>query len=317
MGFPCAVSIYIALSLMVPSPVSAAEELQDLKNDKQGQLIWLQTWRRDINQDDQNFLDQFESEEKGVAAGISFNLAKDTSIDVSLARAQADTTRFAFGSDDQSIKDVNVTLSQYRNDHGISISAGYGETNTKRDRRIINFNNPTQPRVRLRSDFDTQIMSVGLQYSYYTTSDNPLHTWMLSPTIGINYNQLTTDNYTEFGPNNVQLNVTTDDEEQIIGNAGVTFSWAHFHGDWMISPSITTAFEHDFKVDPTSTEAIVRDVPIRFSNEGYDIEDNRFLYGAAINFSHMESLSFGVAYQTQKKDDYSYKTIMLNLQIDI
>ena len=316
-GSPVAVFIYIILSLTLPSLVSAAEENLLQKCDEQGQLIWLQTWQRDIDQDDQNLLDQFESEEKGVAAGISFDLAKDTSIDISLSRAEADTNSFAFGTDDQSIKDINLTLFQYINDHGISISAGYGEIDTKRDRRIINFNNPSQPRIRLLSDFDTQIMSFGLQYSYYITSDNPLNTWMLSPTIGINYNQLTTDNYIEFGPNNEQLSVSTEDEEQVIGNAGLTFSWAHFRGDWMISPSITTAFEHDFKVDPTSTEAIVRDVPIRFSNEGYDIEDNRFLYGAAINFSHLESLSFGVVFQAQKKDDYSYKTIMLNLQLDI
>ena len=276
--------------------------------------IWVQTWVDDATQDDAESLNGFDSNGRGFTLGIDQSLTPKLSLSLTVGAAEGNIDSNVFGEDDLDSDDYSIYLNYAMGKHNVSLGLSRALNETERDRIII-VSTPDGPRVfPLQSEFDSEQQAVSFAYSSsFEGADN----LSISPFLGVTYAKLSTDDYIERGGGDLNLSVVTDDESQLLGGLGVTFSWALFGKRWLLSPSISAAVEHDFKSDSTTTFSHFRDTPIRFTTQGYDIERTRWRFGAGIGALFGENVNLNLSYQGHRKGDYTYDSVILSLQLNV
>ncbi|MEM7099884.1 MAG: autotransporter outer membrane beta-barrel domain-containing protein [Pseudomonadota bacterium] len=280
--------------------------------------IWLQTWTDSAEQDDQDFFDGFEATQTGVALGLDLAITENLDFGVSIGRYSGEVDSNIFGEDQSNGTQLGVYVARSYGNHTISAQLNNSRDQIDRERLMIVLTE-TQPRTfLLTSDIDSQQIGYSIDYSYSFLPDlHSTSSFMFSPFASVAYAEIQTDNYIERGSETLSLSVETQDEEHLSGTIGATLGWAYFHTNWTVMPSLTLAFEHDFQADPTVTTSRFRDTTLTFDTEGLELEENRWRYNLGLSLIHRNNIGIGFSYQGQRKGDYRYDGVVLNLQISI
>ncbi len=280
--------------------------------------VWLQGWYDDAVQDNRQGLEGFDAYGTGYSGGIDFNLSDNLALGLEAGRYRADVDSDLFGEDETTSNSWGASL-YYSTDHEWfgqpvyqSWRLHYSHSRSSIDRRrlMLVLLDDTLRGIQLTSDIDAETDSSGINWALSFNAGD----FVLQPYLAIEYSNLSTDDYLENGGGSLNLFVSSADEEQLVGTLGAALSRQYFAGNWMIAPSISAAFEHDFRADPTVTLSRFRGTDASFSTRGYAIEENRWRYSVSIGFYHTADWGISVSYQAQQKDDYRYQGAALSLQ---
>ena len=273
--------------------------------------FWLQAFSDDAEQDDSDGINGFKSDSRGFTLGFDRELTERWTAGISMTRASGTIESDVFGEDDTTTQSFDLSLSYQRGQHSWNFDVTHSSGDVDRERFMFINTGTEIRRFRLLSDIDTDQTGLSLGYSSFFTRDSG---FAVSPFASLRYATLKTDDYQERGINNVSLDVQTDDEEQLVGTIGLSASWGIFGDQWIWSPYVNAAVDHDFKAEVTVTRSRINQSDLRFITEGYDIEETRFRFGAGLSAMWGESLSLSLGYEGHRKGDYHYDGVILNLQ---
>jgi outer membrane autotransporter protein len=277
--------------------------------------LWLQAYADDASQDDADGLGGFDSSGNGVAVGIDYSISERWSVGVNLGRGLTEVTTDIFGDDEVDSLEYGASLSYTFDAHTLMFSLNQSDAETERLRYIVLFPDSGPRFFGLSSEIDSGQTSASLAYSGYFEL-NP--GFSFAPFISLSHAELTTDDYVETGNGTMALAVTTDDEVQVVGATGVTFAWDRQLGEnWLLTPSVGAAFEHDFKADATQTLSRFRNTPLTFATQGYGIEENRWRFSAGLGFYHRNEVAISLSYEGHRKGDYSYDAAIISFQVKL
>ena len=274
--------------------------------------VWVQTWSNDSEQEDDIF--EYTADSTGWTFGIDRELTDRWLLSASVGSEDADIDSSIFGRDEVDSQSASVSLSYIQGRH--SFSFGWLRTDAETDRVRVLFV-PTDGGIRrfpLQSDFDTQQDAVQITYgTYFTVSES----FSIAPFLSASYAWLETDDYVERGGDSLSLIVETGGEEQILGSAGVTFSWQHIGNTWSFAPALTALVEHDCKSEITTTLSRFTGTDARFVTTGHDLSETRWRGAASVTALYRDRASFSLSYEAHVRDDYDYDGVILTAQIRV
>ena len=277
--------------------------------------LWLQGWNDSGSQDDEDGFDGFDSSSSGITFGVGYSRANATgsfSLGASIGTYIGDVASSDFGQDDTDADEYSFSLVYSKGNHSFDASIGRAETAAARDRVVRIDTDKDHRQFTLHSDFDTIQNAYSVGYSWYRAKGD----LAFVPYISATYATTETDDYVESG-GALGLSVQTADEAQLLGAIGSSMAWVSFSGNWAISPSVTLAFEHDFRADPTTTVSHFSGTATSFTTTGIDVEDSRWRYSFGLQMMHTSSFSIGFSYDGQRKDNYRYDAAVIAVQIEI
>ncbi|NOX51068.1 MAG: autotransporter outer membrane beta-barrel domain-containing protein [Gammaproteobacteria bacterium] len=278
--------------------------------------FWLQTWVDQGTQDDADGFDGFDSESRGFAIGVDYNLSENLALGISAGRNNGEVSSDIFGDDEQYSNEIAVAVFYEQGIHSFSGSFKHSKSEVDRERIIIVDTDTASRSFRLNSDFQSTQNTLSLGYSLFLTHSD---SFTFSPYLLATYSHLAIDNYIERGRGSLALIVETDNEAQLIGTLGANMSWSWAVGEWLVAPHIGVAIERDFRADVTTTFSRFSDAPtsLRFQTTGYNVEQNRWRYAFGISALHTKNVSVSINYEGQRKSDYKYDAAIINLRIRI
>ncbi len=273
--------------------------------------IWLQTFADTSEQNDRDDINGFDADSRGVAVGFDRDISKTTSLGISYSRISTDVDSNRFGRDDVTSDEYAGYSTSYFGNVSISTSINYSANRTDRV-RVIRIQTDAGARLfALKSDIDASQLTGSVSIGWNTTLLDNIE---LSPFLNLSYAKLKTDDYLERGGGELNLLVETDDEEQIIGGIGLSLSYSHEAGNWLITPGFHLALEHDFKGDDTRTFSRFRGTDFGFESRGYSIEENRVRGGVSLGLIHYAGFSLQLGIDAEAKDDYTYLAASLGIR---
>ena len=300
------------------SPTMYATESSSSTNPRQSATWWLQAWQDRAEQSADDLFDGFDAEQTGASLGMDFALNPQLTVGLSYSTYSGEVDSNIFGLDDQQGDQLSLSAIWSNGNHSLSAQVSRSEDEIDRQRLMLVLTETTLRTFRLRSDIKATQTSYGVEYSYSLLPDPTSTSNMLfTPFAGLSFDTIDTDDYVERGSDTLSLLVRTEQEEQFSGYLGASLGFAWFSDNWTFLPSISVAFEHDFKADPTVTTSRFRDTPLSFDTEGLEIEENRWRYTVGISLLHRNNVGVGLSYQGQRKGDYEYDGVVLNLQMGI
>lgn len=288
--------------------------LTNVGSDNNGPIqLWSQVWIDDAEQDDRDNIDGFDARSRGLTFGLDRTFGR-LGLGAQVATSTGTTESDLFGEDDVDSIEFGVNANWSIDDHLLSASITY--TDSELDRlRVIAIPTQTELRLfRLTSTIDSTQWAATVGWSgHWEIGD----AWAVAPFTAFSYAQLETDDYLEQGAGNLSLGVATDDEQQSVGTIGASLSYLSGRGNWLISPSITFAYEHDFKADATQTQSRFLGTNFRFASRGYSITENRVRVSAGLQLANLNGWGFSLSLETQRKDDYAYNAAIIGVQFDL
>ena len=276
-----------------------------------GRGWWLQAWGEDARQDDADGFDGFDARFSSVSAGLYYEISPVLAASISVGLFEGNVDSRAFGEDEQEGNEYSVSLSYNRGAHSVNVGASYGPMQIDRLRVILVNSDGGPSRIPVWSQFDTEQASLSLGYAHSLTLGDSV---LISPTAGLSYAQLRTDDYTERGGGSLSLSVQTEDEVQVVGSVGLDVSWFVQAGAWSVLPSMRIGFEQDFRADPTRTSATFRGHSFGFDTEGYEVERDRWRASIGLQMQHANGVAVGVSYVGHRLGDYQYDALVVSLQ---
>lgn len=275
--------------------------------------LWLQAWTDGGSQDDESGFDGFDSDTRGLTLGIDHTLTENLTFGASIGSSSGAISSNQFGEDEIDTNEYSVSTGYTKGNHSLNFSISRSATAMDRERAVIIDTDAGTRRFALVSDFDVQQTSYSLGYSAYIANAN----LAFVPYISATYATLSTDDYVESGGGGLNLIVETQDETALLGSVGGSLSWGHFAGDWLITPNFGLAYERDFRGEATTTFSRFRDTAFSFSTTGFDVDQSRWRYSAALHLMRASGLAMGISYNGHRTRNYSYDAAIISLQIDI
>jgi len=276
--------------------------------------LWLQTWNDSSEQDGVSGFNDFTADSRGLSIGLDRELTDKWLLGLSVGTDDSEIDSKAFGKDDIDTNRVGVGLSYASGRHSVSFSWQRDQAETDRVRILLLPTAKGIKRIRLLSEFDNTRDSSSIGYS---TFFEPTHSSSISPFIRAAYGRVRTDDYNERGDSSLGLAVATDDQTQLLGTLGVTFSWFHFSESWSFAPSITVAMEYDFRSDFTTTLSRFTDTSDTFRTRGYELTETRWRASAAMTAFYRNRAYISLSYEADDKDDYHHDGVILALTVRV
>ena len=125
----------------------------------------------------------------------------------------------------------------------------------------------------------------------------------LTPNAGFNYTIVSTDSYTETGAGNLNLTVSPDDAEMMIGSIGARLHSKIQNKSFTLIPEVHANARYDFEGDKAKATANFTGGGAAFVAEGAEFEQFGFNVGAGLSVEQ-EDVSLGINYDLEKKDDF-------------
>ncbi|MCZ6889431.1 MAG: autotransporter outer membrane beta-barrel domain-containing protein [Gammaproteobacteria bacterium] len=274
--------------------------------------IWIQALTDSSKQKDREGIDGFESDGESISVGFDRSIASNVRTGVRYARTGTKVLSNRFGRDDLKSDEITAYTSLGSGRHSLSLNFSYSDHETERVRPILI---PTADSVRVVALFSQINASQWASTLSYGASFGS-NAVRVSPFASMTYANLTTDDYLEAGPGDLSLLVATDDEEQIVGAAGVGFGIDWVAGNWLMAPSLQFAIDHDFKADQTTTFTRIPGSDFGFESSGYSIQKTRLRTGIGFTAIHIKGLSAYANVTIEHKRDYDYLGAIIGLQYD-
>lgn len=292
-------------------PLNAMPSTTSNQNPEPSFSLWMQVWGDNGSQKDTDNLNGFDAQARGVSLGLDHGFTSAWTVSVALGTLCSDIDSDEFGKDEEDGIEFTTGVYYASVNHNISINAGYVRSQTDR-RRVIIVNPGAGPRrLALDSDLDSSQIILGTNYAYgYTPTPNLL----ISPYISLSWSKVDTDDYNEVGAGSLSLDVSTDDQAQLVGSLGLDAMWLIDRGLWTWSPSIGLAFTEVFKSERLETFSRFRGHNRGFRTQGLSDEKSIWSYQAGLSATHTSGFSASLTYSGHNQSDYLYDALALTLQ---
>ena len=184
-------------------------------------------------------------------------------------------------------------------------SVGYA-FNENKSSRTINFGGINR---RAAAEFDSD------QFMFSVGAGMPVKAGgaYFTPSVGLNYTNVSTDAHTETGAGNLNLTSTPDDVEVMLGTVGAKLHANYESGSSVLQPMVRFGVSYDFVGDNATTTASYTGGGAAFKASGAESVDFSTNGGAGISLiSGAQSLSAN--YDVTKKEDFIAHSGSLTLQ---
>lgn len=234
----------------------------------------------------------------GVTAGVDYRVTDDLALGVAVGRISNDT-------------ELNDDLGEVEVDgYAVSVYGNYVRDNFYADgvvsygwndfevTRQIEFDNRTAT-----ADTDGNQLSVDVNGGYNARSGNLSY----GPTVGVRYDRVEIDDYTEEGAGSLNMAVQDQEAESVVLSAGVQAAYAFKAGNTTVTPNIRASYEHEFANDSREivTELVTQPgIPMRTTTDDPDRDYVRLGAGVDVQFS--QNFSGAIDYETVVgREDYT------------
>lgn len=279
--------------------------------------IWLEAHTDRSEYDPADEFDGFDADNHGFTLGVDFALSPTLTLGFSVGGGSGSIDSQRLGADDVDANEYALSLSYSRGSHAWMGSFAVSDSDIDRLRVVPIVTENTVRRFQLRSNFESRQTAYGLGYSYFW--DYSARS-AIAPFVTFNLIESETEDYIERGGDTLGLEVTSEDVSQPIGSAGITWSSAWLpSSNWLIAPSISLSFEHDFSADSSTTQYRFINIPRapRLRIDGSESEENRWRFDAGLTFMHERNVTIGINYQTYRKADYRFDAAIMNIQLPL
>ncbi|MEQ9002698.1 MAG: autotransporter outer membrane beta-barrel domain-containing protein, partial [Pseudomonadales bacterium] len=273
--------------------------------------LWVQAAWDDAEQDPRDGIDGFDSEARGALVGFERELTPALVAGVAVGLSEAEVVTSGRGRDDTDSQDLQGYLRWQAGAHRWSARVAVRRNDTDRVRLITFVRDGALREVRLRADIDSdeRQLAVGWQWSPALPGG-----WYLTPSVQLSHLRLATDDYLESGGGALGLLVTTDDERQWLGNAGVAFGRFGGAGAWGWSTGAFVSFERLLRGDEVETTSTFAGTRFAFTSRAAQLEDTAVMAGIDLGLVHAGGFGAHLGLARTWQDDYRHRALMLGVE---
>jgi outer membrane lipase/esterase len=227
----------------------------------------------------------------GVTAGFDYQVSPGLAVGVALGYVGNDTdlkgNRGSINSDGYN---VSVYSNYVRDNLYLNGVIGYGG-NSFDIKRKTNFDNRTAV-----GNTDGSQFSVNVNGGYVAKSQNI----SFGPTVGLQYNRINIDGYTEKGADSLNMRVKDQQADSVVLSLGVQAAMTIDAGkNSKIIPNIRANYEHEFANDTrTITSELVSQPGIPMRSQSDQPDRSRIRLGAGVQLVLSPNLSGAIDYET-------------------
>lgn len=239
----------------------------------------------------------------GVTAGVDYRVADNLAVGLALGYASNDTdlkqNRGSIGVD-------GYAISLYSNYVGDSFYVngvlGYGD-NDYDIKRTTNFDSRTAVGKPNGSQFN-----VNVNGGYVAKSQNVAY----GPTLGLRYNRVSIDGYTEKGADSLNMRVSDQQVDSFVMSVGAQASISIDAGkDSKVIPNVRVSYEHEFGNDNrTITSELLSQPGIPMRSQTLEPDRDRFRLGAGVQVLFSRNVAGAIDYEAViGQSDFSDNTV--------
>ena len=290
-----------------------ASEVEDEESPSIG--VWLQVFNDSAVQENRQGVEGFDSDSRGWAVGIDRSIGASLFVGTSLTYIVGNVDSAQFGDDDNKSVEYNAyATAAFGKSQSLTASVSYSQNETDRTRFVVIRTDAETRIIRLSADIDSTQWRTALTWS--GSLGDPLG-FSVAPYLTFSHSALTTDDYAENGGGSLNLFVKNEDEEQTSGSVGLNASYLIDAGNWLILPSLSVSYEHDFSADPARTFSRFNNTPLTFDTRGFSPEKDRWTSGLGLQFLHLNGFGVSLGANFERQDDYDYTAIILSAHYDL
>ena len=268
----------------------------------------------EAEQDNRETIDGFEQNTIGLELGYERSISDALNLGISVARLTTDVDSNALGNDNIDTTEIALSANYINGLHSLLFAVSYADNNTDRLRRFSVVTADGRRSFDLSSQIDARQLTASIGWSGFFA---PADAWQIAPFVNLTFARLETDDYAEFGTNDeLALIVTTADEDQLLGTAGLSVGYAVTKGNWLIAPNVSIAYERGFNVDVSETQSRFRRTDFTFSTRGFTTEKSRLRTSLGIQLLHYSGFAAGLSFEANSQKDYDYRALTLSLQAE-
>jgi outer membrane autotransporter protein len=260
--------------------------------------FWMKGFGAHGNQDQKSGFAGYNSKTWGTAFGADTLLENNWLVGAALtyARTDVDMTNFRDG-DNSDIKTYQATA-YTSHDFGkwyLDGMLSYAEQrfNSRRDTVITGI---------AKGNFD------GHQVATRITAGMPFSlsaVTTLTPTIGLEWNRLKQDSYTETGAGALSMNVQGETANRVRSVIGARLATEMLSNGITIKPSLRASWRHDFNNDGIDSISTFTGGGASFKTPGQDLASNSYNVGATLAFQRSGNFIFSAHVDGEKASGYN------------
>lgn len=239
----------------------------------------------------------------GVTAGVDYRVADNLAVGLALGYASNDTdlkqNRGSIGVDGYAI---SLYSNYVGNNFYVNGVLGYGD-NDYDIKRTTNFDNRTAYGKPSGSQF-----TVNVNGGYVAKSQNIAY----GPTLGLRYNRVSIDGYTEKGADSLNMKVNDQQVDSFVMSVGAQASVTIDAGkDSKVIPNIRASYEHEFGNDSrTIISELVSQPGIPMRSQTLEPDRDRFRLGAGVQVLFTRDVAAAIDYEAViGQNDFSDNTV--------
>ncbi|MGZ8251247.1 MAG: autotransporter outer membrane beta-barrel domain-containing protein, partial [Methylophilaceae bacterium] len=127
----------------------------------------------------------------------------------------------------------------------------------------------------------------------------------LTPTIGLEWNRLKQDSYTETGAGALSMNVQGETANRVRSVIGARLATEMLSNGITIKPSLRASWRHDFNNDGIDSTSTFTGGGASFKTPGQDLASNSYNIGATLAFQRSGNFIFSAHVDGEKASGYN------------
>ncbi len=269
----------------------------------QGLKAWGQVFGKKANMDQRDGIDGFDAKTLGFAVGLDTSNISDNA-----------TVGLAFSYGNTNVDSENATKTDTEVDsYQLTV---YGDVDIDNRTFVTGYaayawNDIDQTRYNVggvsglnaNSDTDSDQFAIGAAIGRdYNTRQG----FVVTPSLSVDYTNISTDGYTETGAGGANLTVDTEDFDVLKMGIGVETSWEVEQEDGSIfKPSLRAGYSYDLIGDEVETTSSLEGISgTSFKSRGADAERSEFSLGAGVTYFSTDNWEFTANYDFEAKSSY-------------
>jgi outer membrane lipase/esterase len=276
-----------------------------------GQIVpFVSGGRGSVDGDGSGAAADWDGDHDGMGVGASYRISESLSLGLAVGAHNADIDLDDLRADIEVEGEFVSLTSTWR---GGSIFANtnvtFGDLDVESDRTV-----QLGPLTRSHSG-DTDGDYLGFQLTVGCDL-NPAEGLTVSPYVGIRYEDVEIDGYSEPGTASTSLNYRDQDREALLLYVGVDAEYQQSIGGVPVTLFGGVRFEHDAENDDIESSIGLNSAPgTRFSLDPYETDDDALRFDLGVQFELTDNVDLSVGYVSRIADDSDDQSVNVSLSL--
>ena len=261
---------------------------------------WVQGFGSTADQRNRGLYNGYDFDNKGVTFGLDSLVTDDLRLGAAFSYASTDVkTKVLNNKTNIDSYQGSVYASLNKAEWYLDGSLSYGWNNAKGRRRItIGALNRTA-----MADYDSnQFIAQGILGRDYKLDNDVI----VNPYVGLEYINLSTDNYTETGAGSLNLTVRSADTASLTSTLGVSVRKAiKTANDYVVTPEVHAGWRYDFLDETQLNNSTFAGGGAAFNTRGLNPADSGINIGASLSAYSSGKMELQARYDFEYKPDYT------------